>query len=104
MTDSSNLQQNKAKPDHYRRSVLIKPATYDGTTSWLDYKSHFEACANLGHWCEEDNALYMAVSLRGQAQSVLGGLGGEAPKKYDDLITALRDFLLQIKWNSTEHN
>jgi hypothetical protein len=25
----------------------IKPATYDGSTSWLDYKSHFEACGKL---------------------------------------------------------
>jgi hypothetical protein len=25
----------------------IKSATYDGSTSWLDYKSHFEACAKL---------------------------------------------------------
>lgn len=26
----------------------IKPATYDWTTLWLDFKSHFEACASVG--------------------------------------------------------
>ena len=26
----------------------IKPATYDGTSSWQDYRSHFDACAMLG--------------------------------------------------------
>lgn len=52
-------------------SILIKAATYDGTTSWLDYNSHFEACAGSENWSEEENALYLAVPLRGQAQSVL---------------------------------
>lgn len=31
-----------------------KPATYDGTTYWLDYKSHFEKCAQLGKWNETE--------------------------------------------------
>ena len=71
--------------------MLIKPATYDGTLSWLDYKSHFEACATLGHWTEGDKALYLAVSLRGQAQSVLGYLALGVLKNYDELITALNE-------------
>ena len=25
----------------------VKPATYDGKSSWLDFKSHFEICAQL---------------------------------------------------------
>ena len=57
----------------------------------LDYKSNFEACATLGHWSEEDKAMYLAVSLRGQAQSVLGDLAGGVPKKYGELITALNE-------------
>ena len=71
--------------------MLIKPATYDGTTSWLDYRSHFEACASLGNWSEDDKALYLAVSLRGQAQSVLGDLAGGVPKRYDELVTTLNE-------------
>jgi hypothetical protein len=52
----------------------IKPATYDGSTSWLDYKSHFEACAKLCEWDEETKCLYLSVSLRGSAQGVLGNI------------------------------
>ena len=33
--------------------------------------------------------MYLVVSLRGQAQSVLGDLAGGVPKKYGELITAL---------------
>ena len=69
-TDSQ--AQIKKEDKGNRPPVLIKPATYDEKSAWLDYKSHFEACATLGHWSEEDKAMYLAVSLRGQAQSVLG--------------------------------
>ena len=70
--EHSTESQAQIKKDDKRIPVLMKPATYDGKSSCLDYKSHFEACATLGHWSEEDKAMYLAVSLRGQAQSVLG--------------------------------
>ena len=89
--EHSTESQAQIKKDDKRIPVLMKPATYDGKSSWLDYKSHFEACATLGHWSEEDKAMYLAVSLRGQAQSVLGDLAGGVPKKYKELITALNE-------------
>ena len=89
---STDSQAQIKKVDKGNRPpVLMKPATYDGKSSWLDYKSQFEACATLGHWSEEDKAMYLAVSLRGQAQSVLGDLAGGVPKKYGELITALNE-------------
>jgi hypothetical protein len=51
---------------------IVKPATYDGKGPWLDYKSHFDACSEINHWSDKEKGLYMAVSLRGQAQGVLG--------------------------------
>ncbi|KAH3748126.1 hypothetical protein DPMN_182563 [Dreissena polymorpha] len=53
----------------------IKPATYDGSGSWHDYRAHFEACAKINEWTEEQKGLYLSVSLRGQAQGVFGNLG-----------------------------
>lgn len=44
-----------------RRSVtsqVIKPATYDGTSSRLDYKAHFEICAAVNGWTEESKGLF----------------------------------------------
>jgi hypothetical protein len=55
--------------------TVVKPATYDGKGPWLDYKSHFDACSEINHWSDKEKGLYLAVSLRGQAQGVLGNLG-----------------------------
>lgn len=39
---------------------------------WFHCKSHFNACTCLYHWSEIENGTYLAVSLRGHAQRVLG--------------------------------
>lgn len=69
----------------------IKPATYDGSTSWLDYKSHFEACAKLCQWDETTKGLYLSVSLRGSAQGILGNIYDGREMSYDELVSALDD-------------
>ena len=56
-----------SKPKNY-----MKPATYDGTGLWNDYLSHFESVSQINHWTEIEMGLYLAASLRGQAQGVLG--------------------------------
>ena len=87
----SNPDTSSAQSTAFKPPVTVKPATYDGSTSWLDYKSHFEACAALGTWSEQEKALYLAVSLRGQAQTVLGNLPQDVPRHYEDLVTALNE-------------
>ena len=83
----------------------IKPVTYDGTTSLQDYKSHFDACAMLGKWSKVERGLYLAVSLRGQAQGVLSNLLGDALNDYDELVRALNERLLhRTKLSSIEHS
>ena len=32
------------------KDVAMKPATFDGSVAWADYKAHFEACAELNGW------------------------------------------------------
>ena len=69
----------------------IKPATYDGSGPWLDYHAHFEACAELSAWNYNQKGLYLAVSLRGSAQGVLGNMPKGAKPDYHSLIKALED-------------
>ena len=70
--------------------TMMKPATFDGTVAWTDYKAHFEACADLNGWSDEQKGLYLSVSLRGQAQGVFGNLGTGKPS-YKKLVTALEE-------------
>jgi hypothetical protein len=69
----------------------VKAATYDGTSSWLDYKSHFDACSRINQWSENEKALYLAVSLRAQAQSILGDLSIDKQQDYKSLVKALEE-------------
>ena len=69
-------------------SVKVKPASFDGTGSWLDYRAHFDAVAEINRWSQTEKGLYLAVSLRGQAQGVFGNLSTQS-KDYDMLVQAL---------------
>lgn len=69
----------------------IKPATFDGSHSWIDYKSHFDACVAINNWSDREKGLYLAVSLRGAAQGVLGNASSETGQQYNLLVEALEE-------------
>ncbi|CAC5370906.1 unnamed protein product [Mytilus coruscus] len=71
--------------------VKIKPSQYDGSTPWMDYLSHFEICALVNMWSEHQKGLYLAVSLIGQADAVLGDLPKEKRQIFSDLVYALEE-------------
>lgn len=52
--------------------LKLKPATFDRTVNWTDYKANFDACAEINGWTGMEKGLYLAVSLRGQAQGMFG--------------------------------
>ena len=71
--------------------VKMKPATFDGSTSWLDYKTHFDMCSELNGWSIVQKGLYLAVRLRGHAQGVLGNMPAEDRNNFEKLIKALSE-------------
>ena len=85
-------EQNKTDHMGSKKSLnmKIKPATFDGSGNWLDYRAHFEVCAELNGWTQKERGMYHAVSLRGQAQGVFGNLAG-GTHKYTELIKALEE-------------
>ena len=83
-------RKKQTSPATKPKDVVMKPATYDGSVAWTDYKAHFEACAKLIDWTNEQKGLYLSVSLRGQAQGVYGNLGSEK-HDYDDLVMVLEE-------------
>ena len=72
------------------RGLPVNPSIYDGTTSWLDYKAHFQTCAEINNWSYVDKGRYLAVSLRGQAQGVFGNLP-QSLRDFDALEKALEE-------------
>ena len=67
-------------------SVKVKPATFDGTGSWLDYRAHFDAVAEINGWSNTEKGLYLAVSH----QDVFGNIATQS-KYYDKLVRALEE-------------
>ena len=47
---------------------------HDGSGPWQDFHAHFEACVEISGWKYIQKGSYLAVSLRGNAQGVLGNL------------------------------
>ena len=66
------------------RRPNMQPDRYDGTTPWLEYLAHFELCASINGWSNDECALYMAAKLKGQAQRVLGD--GRCRRGYRELV------------------
>ena len=67
----------------------MKAPQYDGTSSWPDYLVQFEMVAELNGWDDYTMAMYLATSLRGTAQSVLGDLDDHDRRDYGSLIACL---------------
>jgi len=76
------LPQQKEKP-------RVRPSLYNGSTPWEDYKAQFELVAEINGWDRRTTAAYLAVSLSGPAQAVLGDLDKTRRTSYTDLIAAL---------------
>jgi hypothetical protein len=88
VTFSEDVKNDKKIKSYNRR---IKLANYDGTGEWRDYKSHFDACAAINDWDDEEKGLYLAAALRGLAQSVLGDLPSDRQVHYTSLVEALEE-------------
>lgn len=69
----------------------IKPAIFDSSHSWIDYKSHFDACAAMNNWSVIEKGLFLPVSLRGTAQGMLENISSETGPQYDLLTKALEE-------------
>ncbi|XP_023931806.1 uncharacterized protein LOC106160070 [Lingula anatina] len=67
----------------------IKLGTFDGKSSWDDYKAQFDICAMVYQWSNEEKTGHLATNLRGDAAQVLGDLPPEHRFNYDLLTTAL---------------
>ena len=90
-TEGSHLEPGRPRPNSQQAipKPNVKPPTYDGTCSWLDYYAQFELVGELNGWNEGVKAMYLASGLRGDARALLGDLDQNARRNYIMLVNAL---------------
>ena len=75
---------------HSQRKPIVMPDKFDGTSVWQDYLTHFEICASINEWNDHQRATFLAVSLRGNAQMLLGDLSVTKLHDYSALVVELQ--------------
>ena len=89
-TDTAeNQKELKTSCKTFAEKPRVRPPTFDGSGSWTDYKVQFELLTELNGWGDSAKAIYLAASLRGSAQSVLGDLDDDRRRSYSALTAAL---------------
>lgn len=72
------------------RKLQIRPETYSGDQDLEAYIQHFESCAKVGRWTEEEKAWTLVASLRGSAQRFVASLPEETKNNFQELTDQLR--------------
>jgi len=69
---------------------LQQPRTYNGSTSWKDYRAHFERVYKVNGWTtSQDKAQNLTLFLEGAAADVLKDIDESAPTAYEDIWVQL---------------
>ena len=89
MSNPVPMPTQNATVNQPRRPVVM-PDKFDGSVGWQDYFAHFELCAHLNSWTFSQKATYLAVSLRGRAQELLGDMSSEMRQDYSYLVETLQ--------------
>ena len=94
-TDVQNKMQRNFE-DNLQSNVIFKqqkplmlPDRYTGEVPWMDYVAHFNSCAQINGWNEVQKGDYLAASLHGAAQEVIGDLPYHLTVSYSDLVRHL---------------
>ena len=66
------------------------PEDFDGKQPLKEYLMHFERCAIVNGWNEEDKAMFLTVSLRGDSRKLLSGLTELECKHYSKIVERLQ--------------
>ena len=65
------------------------PDMYNGKSSWLDYRSHFESCAKLNKWNDEEKVNFLKTRLSGPARRTLTSITQQGLTTYHAIIKAI---------------
>ena len=95
MGDNANQNNHPSysRPTHAPRQMgprrFMKCDLYDGTTSWSDFLAHFERIAHYNGWEDEEKALWLGNSLRGDAMCAVNELDLSLQRHYPSVVECL---------------
>ena len=82
--------QGESRNGHKHGHFIIQPETYDGSSSFEQYLSHFSDCAELADWDQRTKTLVLAANLRGAARKFYMGLREGERRDINVLSSRLR--------------
>ncbi|GLV37954.1 hypothetical protein CBL_06344 [Carabus blaptoides fortunei] len=62
--------------------MKLKAPTFDGKTPWSTYFKQFDAAAMVNGWTDEEKAITLIISLRGEALNILQTIPDSQQKDY----------------------
>ena len=68
---------------------IILPDTFSEDGQWDDWAVHFEHCADINCWTEDDKLRFLKVRLIGRAQSVFQRLSDDQKDTCEHAMEAL---------------
>ena len=69
----------------------MTPDRFDGATPWTEYLKHFKSAAMVNAWNDNEKAIFLTSSLRGDALKVLPKTEDWPPSNYHDLVRKLEE-------------
>lgn len=90
-TSRVNYQQPTVHQQQVKRpnKPIVRPPTFNGKQSWEDYKVQFDMVSKLNCWGDEERASHLAVSLTGDASSILSDMESADRINFEKLCLAL---------------
>ena len=89
-TNASHMHLKLTRNCDRSTRPLVKPEKFDGTEDWNTYIQHFDWCAEINGWTEQEKAQFLAVSVTGTARQVLAGVDKERLRHYGVVVQILR--------------
>lgn len=86
-----NLEQaSELMAERKIRKPVKLPEDFDSKQPLKEYLMHFERCALINGWNEEEKAMFLAASLRGESRKLLSGLTESEGRQYAKIVERLQ--------------
>ena len=73
----------------FKKPVKL-PEDFDGKQPLKEYLMHFERCSIVNGWNEEEKAMFLTASLRGDSRKLLSGLTDAECRQYGKIVERLQ--------------